>query len=90
MPRKRKRKAAGLGDFAKNAIINEAKAAARKHVLPLIKKHLAAFEKKLGGQLKRVRKVKRKRKGGSSKVAVRGRRRVAVAGSSKLGGSSHL
>jgi len=84
MPRKRKRKAAGLGDFAKNALINEAKAAARKHVLPLIKKHLAAFEKKLGGQLKRVRKVKRKRK------VAKGRRRVAVAGSSKLGGSSHL
>ena len=97
MPRKRKvkRKGAGLGDWASKQVINQAKAAAKAHILPLLKKHLAAFEKKLGGQLRR----KRKRKGaglargfkkvGKGKKGL-SRRRVARAGSSRLGGSSRL
>jgi len=100
MPRKRKvkRKGAGLGDWASKQVINQAKAAAKAHILPLLKKHLAAFEKKLGGQLRR----KRKRKGAGIAGLARGfkkvgkgkkglsRRRVARAGSSRLGGSSRL
>ena len=93
MPRKRKvkRKGAGLGDWASKQVINQAKAAAKAHILPLLKKHLAAFEKKLGGQLRR----KRKRKGAGwlssvGKAKAVARRRVARAGSSRLGGSSRL
>ena len=104
MARKRKirRKGAGLGEWASKQMINQAKAAAKAHVLPLLKKHLAAFEKKLGGQLRRkrkaVKKTRRRKKAGSSKVggssraavARRPRRGVGVAGSSRLGGSSRL
>ena len=98
MPRKRKvrRKGAGLGDWATKQMISQAKAAAKAHVLPILKKHLAAFEKKLGGQL-RGRKVRR-RKAGSSRVGGSVRRRkkkgagIAAAAVStfrkKKGGSS--
>ena len=75
MARKRKVRKKGAG-LVSDIVIKKAKAAARKHVLPLIKKHLAALEKKLGGQIRRANKVKRKR-----------RRKGA---SSRLGGSSHL
>ena len=110
MPRKRKvkRKGAGLGDWASKQVINQAKAAAKAHILPLLKKHLAALEKKLGGQLRRKRKrkgagiyaVSKKAQSALLKGAVKGarnarkvlgqRRRVARAGSSRLGGSSRL
>ena len=71
--RKVNRKGKGL---VSDLVIKKAKAAARKHVLPLIKKHLAALEKKLGGQIRRANKKKRRKR--------------RKAGSSRLGGSSHL
>ena len=76
MPRKRKVKGSGV---VSDIVIAKAKAAARKHVLPLIKKHLAALEKKLGGQIRRQRRKPAKK-----------RRKKARAGSSRIGGSSRL